>query len=287
MSWIALFIIALAIGLLVGILSGLLGIGGGTLLVPTFKLCFSMASIACTATSLFTIVFTSISGTISHLRNKTCIPALGIACGIGGACTSPLGVFLATLSPEWLIMVVAAAVIVYASITMLQKGFALPKPEKGSLRAHIRDMRQGRKEEKAGNGPAEYVPDIPKMGAGQIVFGVLIGLVAGVASGYVGVGGGFIMVPMIIQFIHAPMKLISGTSLLAVMILSIPGVIYQAILGNIVWIAGIAVAIGSIPGAVIGAKLVPWLPERFLRLMFGFFLIFIAVVLIAEQLGLF
>ena len=101
-------VIPAIVGIGIGILSGLLGIGGGTVMVPVFRLLFDMSAIMSTATSLFAIIPTSISGAVSHIRHKTCIPSLGLAAGIGGAVTSPLGVWLATLSPAWLIMVVAA-----------------------------------------------------------------------------------------------------------------------------------------------------------------------------------
>ena len=101
---------AIIFGLFVGLCSGLLGIGGGVIMVPAFRLLFGMSALASTATSLFTIIPTSISGAISHLRNRTCIPKLGLALGIGGACLSPVGVLLAAHSPAWLVMLAAAAV---------------------------------------------------------------------------------------------------------------------------------------------------------------------------------
>ncbi len=99
MGVIGLVVSSIAVGIVVGIFSGLLGIGGGTLLVPIFRLGYALDSIACTATSLFTIIPTSVSGAVSHIRNGTCIPRLGVAIGLGGAVTSPLGVYLASLSP--------------------------------------------------------------------------------------------------------------------------------------------------------------------------------------------
>lgn len=117
--------------------------------------------------------------------------------------------------------------------------------------------------------------------------GAAIGLVAGLASGYVGVGGGFIMVPLMLSIIGIPMRKASGTSLIAVMILAIPGVIEQGIIGNINYLAGIAIVIGTIPGAVIGARLVTKVPERTLRLLFGCFLIVAAVMLALNEVGIF
>lgn len=113
------------------------------------------------------------------------------------------------------------------------------------------------------------------------------GLVASLASGYVGVGGGFIMVPLMLSIIGIPMRKASGTSLIAVMILAIPGVIEQGIIGNINYLAGIAIVIGTIPGAVVGARLVTKVPERTLRLLFGCFLIVAAVMLVLNEVGIF
>ena len=111
----------------------------------------------------------------------------------------------------------------------------------------------------------------------------LIGVVAGFMSGYVGVGGGFIMVPLFVSMLGIPMRLASGTSLTAVCILAIPGVIEQAVLGNIDYMVGIAMMVGSIPGAVIGANLVKHVPERALRFTFAAFLLLMAVLLIVNE----
>ncbi len=93
------FAIMALIGIVIGLFSGMLGIGGGMVMVPLFRLVFGMSAVGSTATSLFTIIPTSVSGAISHARAKTCVPKLGIALGVGGACTSWLGVWLAQLSP--------------------------------------------------------------------------------------------------------------------------------------------------------------------------------------------
>ena len=75
-------------GIFIGVLSGMLGIGGGTVMVPLLRLVFGLDAYMATATSLFAIIPTSLSGMISHLRAKTCYPKLGLALGLGGAATS-------------------------------------------------------------------------------------------------------------------------------------------------------------------------------------------------------
>ena len=324
------FFVPALVGVLIGIASGLLGIGGGTVMVPIFRLAFGMSATMSTATSLFAIIPTSISGAISHVKGKTCIPALGIAAGLGGACLSPVGVWLAQLSPDWLVMLAAALIIGYSAINMFKKAFKVPRagqPAEGADAAASPSTRssgasEGSRAEArvasatariSGTGetladssatsdsssatpsltssgePAASAPtaDDSSLSRKQLLQGAAIGLVAGLASGYVGVGGGFIMVPLMLSIIGIPMRKASGTSLIAVMILAIPGVIEQGIIGNINYLAGIAIVIGTIPGAVIGARLVTKVPERTLRLLFGCFLIVAAVMLVLNEVGIF
>lgn len=324
------FVAPALVGVLIGIASGLLGIGGGTVMVPIFRLAFGMSATMSTATSLFAIIPTSISGAISHVKGKTCIPALGIAAGLGGACMSPIGVWLAQLSPDWLVMLAAALIIGYSAINMFKKAFKLrpacqpvagadaaappstqssgaPEGSRTEVRvasatARISGTGETLADSSATSGSSSATPsltslsepaaaaptaDDSSLSRKQLLQGAAIGLVAGLASGYVGVGGGFIMVPLMLSIIGIPMRKASGTSLIAVMILAIPGVIEQGIIGNINYLAGIAIVIGTIPGAVIGARLVTKVPERTLRLLFGCFLIVAAVMLVLNEVGIF
>ncbi len=281
------FIIAAIIGLVIGVLSGLLGIGGGTLMIPIFRLGFGMSAISSTATSLFTIIHTSLSGLVTHIKNKTCIPKIGVLCGLGGACTSPIGVYLASISPSWMIMLAASLIIGYSSISMFRRAIRMPK-----IAPTGQSSATGKDREKAAEAAAKATKKEEKealkapvfeLSAKKVCICLAIGLGAGLASGYVGVGGGFIMVPLFLSFLGIMMRHASGTSLIAVTILAIPGVIEQGLMGHIDYIAGIAMAIGSIPGAVIGANLIRKIPERKLRFVFGTFLLISAVVLLFNE----
>lgn len=297
-------------GIFVGVMSGLLGVGGGTIMVPIFRLAFGMSPIASTATSLFAIIPTSISGVATHVRGRTCIPKLGVALGIGGAIMSPVGVWLASISPDWAVILVAALVIGFSAYKMFRKALKAPRASSRKKAAAGRNATgDGAAASAAGDGAAPAAAgavaspaaasaaaganpgsaasaaDPFQLGRREYLIGAAIGLIAGLASGYVGVGGGFIMVPMMLAFLSVPMTLASGTSLIAIMILAVPGVIEQAIFGNINYLAGIAVVVGTIPGAVIGARLIKVIPERQLRFLFGCFLLVAAVMLMLNEFG--
>ena len=298
-----LFVFPAIVGVGIGILSGLLGIGGGTVMVPIFRLAFGMSPVMSTATSLFAIIPTSISGAASHIRHKTCIVSLGLAAGLGGALTSPIGVWLAQISPAWLIMGAAALIIGWSAVKMLGKAFKMQAKKNAQKKAErfsapmdaaaldeeaLERVADAAANDDALDAPGATTPDeAPRtLTRKQLLIGAAIGLGAGLASGYVGVGGGFIMVPLMLSLVGIEMRQASGTSLIAVMILAIPGVIEQALLGNINYMAGIAIVIGSIPGAVIGARLVRVVPELVLRFIFGGFLIVAAAILVLNEFGI-
>lgn len=328
MESVGVFLIAMIVGVGIGILSGLLGVGGGTILIPTFRLGFGLSAAVSTATSLFVIVPTSLSGLIQHAREKTCLPKLGIVMGVAGALTSPLGVTLADISPDWLVMLAAALIIAYSAFNMLRKTIGVDKngnkagkggknkkaasaatdavaeaaaAQEASAQAQQAPGAEAMQTAGAGATAAQaqaasarapkkakiaaYLPPRPQFTKKQYGFGAIIGLVAGVASGYVGVGGGFIMVPMMLGMLNLPMVYASGTSLIGITILAIPGVITQILLGHVDFVAGIAVSIGTIPGALIGSHLVTRVPERTLRLLFSCMLMLAAIALVVNELG--
>lgn len=264
-------------GVGIGVLSGMLGIGGGTIMIPVLRLGYGLDAFMATATSLFAIIPISLAGAVTHIRARSCLPKLGIPLGVAGAVTSSAGVYLGSISPAWLIMVVAAVIIIYSAFTMLSKAVRMGKKsssKSGSARAS------------ASATLSNIEPCTFGFTRKNVALAVIIGLIAGFASGYVGVGGGFIMVPLMTAWLDIPMKRTSGTSLIAIIILAIPGVIQQAFLGHIDYLAGTMLCVGAIPGAVLGARLVSRVPERTLRFIFSGLLAVAAVVLVVNEFGL-
>lgn len=291
------FILPALLGLLIGIFSGMLGIGGGTIMVPTFRLFFKMSALMSAATSLFVIIPTSIAGVISHARQKTIHIPLGLTLGFAGACASPFGVYLASISPDLAIMLVTALVIGYSAFSMLKKAIAMKPGDGAGLQEKLKKEEPcaAEEEEEKNNlttasperseGQTQGLAQSPvRLNRSKVAIAVIIGLVAGLLSGYVGIGGGFIMVPLMVLYIEGiDMKRASGTSLAAIVILAIPGVIKQALLGNVNYMVGIAVALGSMPGAFLGARLVKYIPERTLRFIFSIFLGIAAILLVVYE----
>ena len=250
------FIILALAGLVIGILSGLLGIGGGTMIIPTLRLGHGLSALSSVGTSLLTIIPTSIASLIGHLRSHTVRVRLGIIIGVVGIPASILGSILCNRLGGTIVMLLAAAVIVYTAVSMFRRA---AKDAHGDKSA-------------AGPTLTKPVPhEVPKA--------LGIGALAGCASG-------LIVVPLSTWLLRLSMKEAAGTSALAILFFVIPGAIAHGVAGNVALLPGLALAIGSVPGALLGAWLCTRVPDRILRIIFGIMLLVAGMLLAAGEFGL-
>jgi uncharacterized membrane protein YfcA len=105
----------------------------------------------------------------------------------------------------------------------------------------------------------------------------LIGLAAGLLSGFLGIGGGILMVPAYLLILHMPVKMCLGTSLLVISVIAIPGTIVHAMLGHIDWWLALALAILTFPGATLGARLAFRTRDQKLIRAFAIFLFLVSI----------
>ena len=291
MEDIAIGIVSIFSGIVVGSLAGLIGVGGGTIMVPLFRLGFGLDVLVATGTSLFAIVPTAMSAALGHIRSRTSVVHIGLIAGFFGAIVSPLGVQFADHSPSWLVMLVTAVVMIYTAGSMLIKVFRSKRLAR--LSKIISSETVSGDNPDLANADAScnssikshkvFTPtDLKFKKFYMLAAG--IGVIAGLLAGYVGVGGGFLMIPLMMNFMNMPFKNASGTSLTAVSILSIPALITQLILGNVNFIVGVCICLGSIPGAQLGAWLSTRISDRVLRICFSIFLVVMAVILVGGEL---
>lgn len=278
-------VILLVAGLAVGMLSGLLGIGGGTVIVPLLRLGVGLDAITAVGTSLFTIIPTSLAGMVTHLRNGTAHAGLGVLFGASGALFAVLGSMASKAVPSAVVMATAAVVIIYTAVRMLYRAFKAKRKVAAAPVEVASTCGTGSEGGATVDGAtykpasAHHVHFTPR----TVVLGICVGAVAGSLSGFIGVGGGFIMVPLAVLIFGIPMVEAAGTSLVAIIILAIPGAITHALAGDVAYLQGIALAVGAIPGAVFGGMLSKRVPDRALKGIFGIVLIVVGVMLALNE----
>ncbi|WP_226924813.1 sulfite exporter TauE/SafE family protein [Georgenia satyanarayanai] len=241
-----------AAGVAVGVLSGLLGIGGGVVLVPLLVLLMGMAQKRAQATSLAAITLTAVAGAVSYgvAGDVVLVPALVVAAG--GIVGTLVGAELVHRMSERALRLVFAVVMVAVAVRM---ALAPPVEGAGDL-AHL---------------------DPPVL-AGYVGAGLLMGLL----SALVGIGGGVVMVPLlVIGFGFSPHEA-QGTSLAVMVPVSLMGAWRHARRGYTDWRAGLILGAGGVLGAPLGALLAQAVPEEWLQRLFAVLLVYSAVQLVLK-----
>ncbi len=259
-------------GIGIGILSALLGVGGGIITIPLLRLIFGIDSLIATGTSLFVVLPTSISGVIGRIKSKTLHIKISLLIGAGGVIFSPLGSTLADIAGGTASMIAAAIVIAYTGANMVRK----------ALKKKI-SVEEASADELSINPRQNNNFILTKK---NVILAITVGIVAGFLSGFIGVGGGFIITPMMMALFNSDFKNATGISLLALCILSIPGIITHGFYGNIDYLRGAMIAVGSIPGAFIGSALLKRIKDRTLRIAFGILLVVVAIILALNEIGI-
>ena len=108
---------------------------------------------------------------------------------------------------------------------------------------------------------------------------VTIGLAGGVLSGLLGVGGGIVMVPLLVLWAGYAQRDAHAMSLGAIVPISVAGVLTYGVAGEVRLPEAIALAVGAVAGARVGAGLLSRLGDRPLKLAFGSFLIAVALLM--------
>ena len=106
--------------------------------------------------------------------------------------------------------------------------------------------------------------------------GVLGGLLVGLLSGVIGIGGGALLVPMMVVGFGFPQHLAQGTSLVAIIPTAIVGAATHGRQGHLLWRAALLMGAAGVLGAVLGAYVAISLPPGLLARIFGAFLLFSA-----------
>lgn len=266
-----------AIGLASGVLSGMFGIGGGVLTTPAIRLLLGAPALVAVGTPLVAIIPSAVTGAFSYARSRIADVRSGLIIAAAGALSAIAGAWATKLVGGTFVLVATAAVIVYAAADM---ALQVVRPPKAVCDEPPTTDAPGEQVEPAAG--AELACERPGVFALAV-----IGLVTGFYSGFLGLGGGFIIVPMLTRWQRFSIKRAIGTSLVAVSLLAVPGTITHSLLGHIDWGIAAALVVGVIPGAMIGAKITLGTSDRHVRIGFAVLFSLVGIWLaVSELLGL-
>ncbi|MBS1301336.1 sulfite exporter TauE/SafE family protein [Loktanella sp. SALINAS62] len=240
----------LGLGGLVGVLSGMFGVGGGFLITPLLFFVGIPPAVA-VATSTNQIVASSFSALLAHLKRKTVDLRMGSVLLVGGLIGSTLGLILFNYlrSLGQVDLLVNLFYVIFLGII----GFLMLFESVNAIR-RARNPAGKRKPRRHHN----WVHNLPfkiKFRVSGLYISVvpplLVGVLVGVLSAIMGVGGGFIMVPAMIYLLGMPTKVVIGTSLFQILFVTSYTTMLHATTNYTV---DIVLALLLIVGGVIGAQ---------------------------------
>ncbi|BBX19553.1 hypothetical protein CRI77_14325 [Mycolicibacterium duvalii] len=248
--------IALAIGLavFVGVALGLLGGGGSILTVPLLAYVAGMDAKQAIATSLLVVGVTSAIGAISHARAGRVQWRTGLIFGGAGMAGAYAGGLLARFIPGTVLLIGFAVMMIATAVAMLR----------------------GRKTVETADG--DHRLPVPKI--------LAEGLVVGLVTGLVGAGGGFLVVPALALLGGLPMPVAVGTSLIVIAMKSFAGLGGYLSSVQINWTVALAVTAAAVVGALLGARLTALVNPDSLRKAFGWFVLAMSSVILAQEIHL-
>lgn len=249
-------------GLISGLVAGLLGIGGGTILVPLL-VSLGYIPVKAVATSSLAIVLTSFFGSLQNWRMGYLKFRQVFALGIPAVISAPLGAYLANLIPDYLLLFSFALLLLF-NIYL------------GSLNRNLQ-LQQTLGEQSGFN-----EPKVQHNASYYMVSRLAIGTGAGLLAGLFGVGGGVIMVPLQILLLQEKIKTAIQTSLGVIVITSIAACAKHASVGNVVWLQGILLGLGGLVGAQITTRYLPKLPDRVVVICFYTMLAILSIYILIK-----
>ena len=234
------FVLVLIAGFFTGMLSGVFGVGGAVISTPAI-LVLGATPLQAVGSTLPSIIPSSIAGTLRYTRDGLVRRRVVLFTGLAGATAAAAGAIGSDRFPGrgHVQMVMTAGLMAFTAYRMATGGRTPPTLDSGGERQF-------------------NLAPVPLIG---------IGLLAGLLSGFLGVGGGIVMVPAFTAIVGLDLKEAIGTSLACVGLIAIPGTLTHHVLGNVNWFYAVPLMISAIPGARVGAHLAISTPDRTLRVV--------------------
>ena len=275
------------LGGFVGLLSGIFGVGGGFLMTPLLIM-FGIPATVAAATDSNQIVGASTSGTLAHWRLGNVDFKMGFLLLIGGVIGGTLGVQVIKVlrvlgNADFLITVTyvlmlggVGSYMFFESLQGLKKEKAVAKevkPKKESAYARLLNKLPWQTHfEKSGVSISLLLP---------LIFGTLVGVLAAI----MGVGGGFIMVPVMVYLLRMPMHVVVGTSLFQILFTCVNVTIMQSVSNHTVdFVLALLLLLGSTIGAQVGTKISKKLKGDQLKILLAGLVLLVCAKMLADLL---
>ena len=269
----------LLLSALVGVLSGLFGVGGGFLMTP-FLIFMGVPPAYAVANEANNILATSVSGSTTHYLKNTLDYKMGFMIVIGGSIGTALGIYTFTYFKDIgkIDTVISLAYMyilaIIGSLMLVESLGEIDKAKKNIIerrKLHVHYWIHG----------LPFRMRFPKSKLYESIFTpIIIGLIVGFIAAIMGIGGAFILVPAMIYIIKMPTRLVPGTSLFVTIFVSVIVTFLHSInYGSIDLMLVFLLVVGSILGVQIGQKLGERIDSSGLKALLAILLLIVGIAI--------
>lgn len=268
----------LAMGAAVGFVSGMFGIGGGFLMTPLLIFVGISPAVAVASVSSH-MAASSFSGALSYWRKRAIDPALSIVLLCGGVTGTALGVWIFALlrSVGQLDLIIALSYVVLltavGTLMFLEGLRAILRARRGNPAITRRARAQG------------WILGLPlkmRFKRSKIYLSVIpvvaVGLLVGFLGAIMGIGGSFLLIPIMIYVLRVPTATVIGTSMALTLVTMVVATILHAVTNHLVdAVLALVLMVGGVIGAQFGARAGQRIRSEHLRLLLGLLILSVGI----------
>jgi uncharacterized membrane protein YfcA len=242
-------LLALPFGLGIGLLLGLVGGGGAILAVPVLVYILGQPATEATTESLLVVGAAALVGAADHARIGRVQVRTAAGFGAAGAIGAVAGTYLNRVVGERVLLLAFALLLLAAAAAMLLRGAGL----------------------------------VAQRGDAALARVAAVGIGTGALTGFLGVGGGFVIVPALVLLLGLPVTLAVGTSLLVIALTSATALAAHLSTGGIDWRIAVTFAVGAIAGTLGGRCAGTYIKAARFSQLFAVLLVTVAVFVVVEN----
>lgn|SRR5699024_2310719 len=244
-------ILLLFMGIIAGGYGTIVGAGGGFIFVPALLIILDIEPVIAAGSGLVIVMISALTGVIGYTQQKKVNFSVSFFIGISAVPGALIGVLLLRIYSTQYFHIIFATILISLSIFLFIKNSGV-------------GTRKHKTTEKNNNVPSKlwFIP---------------LGLIMGIVSSYLGIGGGWLLVPILIYIFNLPTHKATATSILTLFIYSTVGVISQLYYNNVDWVIVAFGGIGVIIGAIIAVKISHKISGKLIIQMLSVLLVIIGV----------
>ncbi len=260
-------VIAIALGSVIGLVMALTGAGGGVLAIPMLVFGLQLPLQQAAPVGLVAVGMAATLGAALGLRQRIVRYRAAALIGTVSMLMAPVGVYLAQRLPNRPLLAAFAAVLMYTAWRMLKRPvLSTPLAPAALCRVSSVDQR------------LTWTLPCARALAGT-------GVIAGLLSGLLGVGGGFVIIPALTRYTDLEIRSVQVTSLAVIALVSLSGVVAATLHGPVRWDVALPFASGAVLALLAGQQLAQKLDAKILQRAFAWFSLLVALLMLARASG--